>query len=265
MNDEMRLQIERYVMGDMSSEEITNFEEQMTYDQTLRNEVELAKQIRSHLRMDFDEGEIPQNEYVGELRDYLQSDDAKEIKQKLRKVQEEHRNNGERPSGRNRLLVAASLTALIIMAGGFFYFNRNTPDRLYARYYQETDLPSVIKRGGVTDVLEDGVIAFQNENYEEAISILSSYLDESEDPDPAAYIYRGVSRVWTKDYEQALGDFDSMINSGSIDASQGLWFKALAYLKMKDKRKAIDILETIVQNPSNFKSTEARELLDRLN
>jgi len=49
-----------------------------------------------------------------------------------------------------------------------------------------------------------------------------------------------------------------------LDRSKGLWFKALVYLKMDDKKSAKHTLKKITENLSNFNYTKAEKLLAEL-
>jgi len=52
--------------------------------------------------------------------------------------------------------------------------------------------------------------------------------------------------------------------SNLMDASKGLWYKALVFLKIDDKIEAEKALNQIVENETNYNFNEAKALLKKL-
>lgn len=264
MNEDQLQRIDQYLRGQMPSEERTQFEEQLAVDDALRKEVELARQMNDFLSEEEVSSEIPDNEFVNEARTLIESDEAAAFKAALLKAEDDRASTGPTRPKRNTLLLAASITGLIILIGSFFFFGRNTPQKLFAQYYDQNDLPAFVARGDAASALKDGEVAFQDENYGTAIASFTTYLEEEADPDPNVFIYRGVSFMMSQRYDEAISDFDQMINSDHIDQARGLWFKALTHLKIGDEEKAIEALQTLASDPANFNAAEAETLLDKL-
>lgn len=262
MNGDQLKKIDKYLMKQMSSEELALFEEQMSNDDSLRREVELSKEINHYLSDEKLSSKIPNNEFVNKTRAFIKSDEAKQFKTKILKIGD--RKTIPKSSKRSNFLIAASIAAFIALVSSFFFFNESDSQKLYAEFYNENDLPTFMKRGGVVSVLKDGEVAFLDKDYKKAILLFTTYLDETENPDPNVFIFRGVSNMMTNHFDNAISDFDKMINSNHIDNIRGRWFKALAFLKMNDTVRAKISLEKITENSSNFKYNEVLELLERL-
>ncbi|MCH9661213.1 MAG: hypothetical protein K0U54_09910, partial [Bacteroidetes bacterium] len=109
-----------------------------------------------------------------------------------------------------------------------------------------------------------GVLAFQKEEYPEALQHFEVYKSKGLHLNDAVYLYSGMSHIALGDFESGHSDFDILIASNSLDASKGLWFKALAYLKANDTHKAKQMLLEILSDSSNFNTTKAQELFEEL-
>lgn len=74
--------------------------------------------------------------------------------------------------------------------------------------------------------------------------------------------YKGLSHLYVGEYNDAAVMLDSEILKSSRYYDQASWFRALALIKADKKSEAKEILERIGSNPANYKSTEARRLLE---
>jgi tetratricopeptide (TPR) repeat protein len=263
MNEELRTKIENYLGGNMSAAEADDFNRQIESDPDLRAEVMLSAEINFHLSEQLSDSEIPDNEYSRNLKTYFQSAEAKEVKAKLDKVREEYAREGVTTNRPKFYLFAAVLTFLIITTVGMFFFRGIDSSELYTAYYSEQDVPSVVTRGDVS-ALKEGAAAFQKKDYQTAMEFLDEYFEGNNDINPSVYIYSGVTRLELGKEMEAISEFDKLISSNSLDSSKGLWFKALAYLKMDDIAEAKKVLETITSSSSNFNYEKAKELLAKL-
>ena len=263
MNDELKLKIESYLGGSMSAEEAESFSREIEMDPNLKAEVQLSADINFHLAEKALGSDIPDNEYTRTLKSYFQSDEAKEIEVKLRQVQSDYKESQDSSKRPKLYLYAAILTILIITTIGVFFFGSDTNSQLYASYYSPKDVPSIVTRGDET-ALNLGAAAFQNKEYAEAMKVFENYLNSEANFNPSVYIYTGLSNLELGQHTEAISEFDKLINSNSIDSSKGLWFKALAYLKMDQTEDAKQVLEIITESSNNFNYNKARELLDEL-
>ena len=265
MNDELRLKIESYLADAMSVEETAAFEQQIDNDPHLKATVELSRQINLHLSEYEDDTTIPDNEYTQELRSYMQSEDAAEIKETLRNVQLERRVPQLRSKRRRLILMAGAAAALFIVSAiGLIFQGEQGTEQLYAQYYSTNDLPSVIRRGTSNTLLEKGALAFQNSNYSDAMTFFENYEATTTEPEVALYLYKGATYMEQNQFYKAIQEFELAIDSESIDATKGFWFKAMAYLKAGDEQKARNILTDIANHVWYFNNDKAKELLKDL-
>ena len=264
MDDNLQYKIEQYLSGMMPPDEVVEFEKLIKEKPEVEKELTLFKEINHHLIGNREDYDIPDNEYSNELRSFLKGEESKEIKQGILKIGEEHTRNNRRPRRSSRLLIAASIASILFVSLGYWFFGNSSTEDLYLQYYTQEDLPSVIKRGDDHSLLEQGVLSFQDEQYRDAISYFNNYIKEQQDIDNVVYLYSGMSHLLMKHWELALQDFETMAQSNSLDASKGLWFKALVYLKMGDESKAKKQLQQITQSKSNFNYNKAVMLLKEL-
>ncbi|NER14517.1 hypothetical protein GWK08_13770 [Leptobacterium flavescens] len=265
MNDDLKMKIEAYLGNTMPPEEALLFEKQMEENEELLREVTLAREINLYLTDNTSVEEVPENEYTGNLRSFLESDEARSVEEKLRKVQNEYRKDAVKARRRRYFMMAAAIAGLLIISSlALIFTQESNPQELFAKYYSTDDLPSVIKRGATGDELNRGVIAFRDSNFFEAVNLFEAYKKTVSETDPAVHLYLGLSYLQTGSYDKALGELDLLLHSDALDRSKAQWFKALVYLKMDNKKKAEEVLKKILEDPSNFNYAEAGKLLDEL-
>ena len=265
MNDELQLQIEQYVSGSMSELEAANFEQLIASSEELKAAVELSKQLNFHLSGTVDDSAIPKNEYTEKLRSFMESEEAQELKETLRSVQLERRVPKLR-SKRRRIVLASAVAAVIFLVGaiGLIFQTKTGTEQLYAQYYTTNDLPSIIQRGTSNSLLAKGAVAFQDENYSDAMAYFREYEDSTEEPDIALHLYKGATLMELSNYFAAIEEFELAIDSESIDATKGFWFKAMAHLKSGDVANAKYVLTDITQHVWYYNHDKAKELLKKL-
>ncbi|MEM7086273.1 MAG: hypothetical protein AAF489_08835 [Bacteroidota bacterium] len=265
MNDELQLKVEQYISGSMSASDALDFEKLMETDAALKAEVTLAKQLNFHLSGTTDDSEVPNNEYTQNLKSFMESEEAKELKETLRTVQSERRVPKFRSKKRRIIFAAAAAVVIfLISAIGLIFKTEPGTEKLYAQYYSTNDLPSVIQRGTSNSLLKQGAVAFQNENFSDALAYFEQYDASTEEPDMALYLYKGATLLELGNYYGAIQEFELAIDSQSIDASKGFWFKAMAYLKSGDVSNAKYVLSDIASHVWYYNHDKAKELLKKL-
>lgn len=264
MNDQLKLKIESYLADTMSAEEVVAFEQLIANDPELRAEVDLARQINLHLTDTSGDTDIPETEYVRKMRSYLQGEEAREVQKKIQKVGREYHSNSSKPKRKRSLLIAAAVALMLASTLALLFIQDPGTEQLYAQYYTSSDLPGVVQRDGSNSLLELGALAFQNEEYLEAVAYLEDYKSTTENPIVASYLYKGAAHMELNEFYKAIEEFELAIDSDSMDATKGFWFKAMAYLKAGDELKAKYILKDISEHVWYFNHDKAKELLKSL-
>lgn len=265
MNDELRHKIESYLGGIMSSEEASAFEAQMKIDPELKAEVELSLQESLNPTKNDGPGAIQDNEDSDEIASSVLGQEAAKFDESPRKVLLRRRVPQLRRKRRRLILVGAAAAVLFAVSTiGLLFPTNQGMEQLYAKYYTTNDLPSVIQRDASSSLLESGVLAFQNGDYADAMAYFENYEASTTEPDVAVYLYKGVTYMEQDQFFKAIEQFELVIDSGSMDASKGFWFKAMAYLKAGDQRNASHVLEDIANHIWYYKHEQAKEILEKL-
>jgi len=259
MEEEIYKKIETYLGGDMSSDEVKEFELRMSKDINIQKEVKLANEINHHLN---DESWLPAKGFKDrkirqDLEDYIKSAEANEVKSKLLKANQRYKRPKTTLKSKSWLVAIAAV--FIIGLCTTVYFNQNPSKDLYAQYYAEKDLPSLVKRGAENELMNNGIVAFKAKEYEKAISFFEDY--EEKTKDPLLYSYIGFSHLELHNINEALVNFDKLLNSNSLDKSRALWYKSLVYLKMDQSDELMKLLLEITNDSTNFNYKKAKKLL----
>jgi len=265
MNDELQLKIEQYVSGSMSELEAKDFEQLMAESDALNTAVNLSKKFNAHLSGTVDDSAASKNEYTKELRFFLESEEAQELKEKLHTIQLERRLPHLRTKRRRVAFIAAAAAAIFVVSAIGLLFQAETgPDQLFATYYTANDLPFVITRGTSNALLERGATAFYDQEYTNALGYFEQYEASTEEPEIALHLYKGVALMQLERYYAAIEEFEIVIDSDSVDATKGFWFKAMAYLKSGDVTNAEYVLKDIASHVWYYNHEKAKELLEKL-
>lgn len=258
-------QANSYLENTLSETERRDFEIELTKNKTLQEYISINKEMEkqySDIHWQFLEDQNTKE--IKELENYLKSDDAKEIKNTI-EITNSNYNKKAKPVKTIKLklysfiVVAASIILLI----GFYISNGN--QNLYNNYNSWEELPSLIERGATeNNLLQNAENTFIKQNYSEANQLYTKYLSQNETTNYNIYLYLGITELELNQDKKALSTFNKIIESNSLDASKGYWYKALVYLKTKDSINAIKQLEIIVNNSENFKFAEAKKILEAL-
>ncbi len=264
MNDFDYDQIDRYLEGKMSSEELQDFEQQLKADQGLADAVALQTDLLKGIEWFGDQ----------QLRESIQQAEHNMTKKEALREQSMPRII-KLFSVRNMAIAASFL--ILIVAGYFLIRPTDTPGRLYANYFQmdgsalENELEELSLLGmGIgnrerRDQLKSGLELVQAGQYEEAVAALREHLNTYPEDEAATY-FLGLSLMQTESYEQAILVLAPIEADGQSEYSEDArWFQALSWLQMQDGQdKAIQLLEQIAR-ASGSHAGEAALLLKDLN
>lgn len=174
------------------------------------------------------------------------------------------------PLYQRRSLQVAAAVLLIIVAGFWVMNNLNSssPEQLFANYMENP------KTSEVRDVFvpeqqsawNKAISAFEGEDFAQATPILETLLEDLEfvkQSGGQASLYLGISYLNLGEPSKAIEAF-SGASSSSIYFDQIQWYRALAHLKANQLEEAKTALQQIVDTPSHYKQTQAKELLEKI-
>lgn len=266
MEEDIYIKIEAYLGGSMTHDEVVQFEKDIATNAALKDEVTLYKSLNHHLTdTTYDDDSFSDTAYKKEIETYIQSDEGNAIKKKLLKVKEDYTvtSEKEKPKIRSLYYILSAAAAVILLFGLLFTGNSNAS--LYTDYYQTGDLPSFTNRSDQATLIAKATAYFKEGDFDTSLSSFQEYIEEvGKDIDPRVHIYTGLIYSEKKDLQKAITEFDLLETSESLDHSRALWYKALTYLKFDKTAEAKEMLDRILKDSTNYKYTEAKELLGKL-
>lgn len=160
--------------------------------------------------------------------------------------------------------VAASIA--VVLGAGYWFMNQS-PDtvELYDQYYQS--YPNVVAptvRGeSTTDLKSQAFYEYDSGNYPKSYELFSQLY--ATDKDDYALFYSSLSLIEMDKPQEAI----ALMNQFDLNKNNGFtpyfkWYKALSYLKIGEKEKATELLQSLSEN-QNPQQEQARKLLKELN
>ncbi|GAB5398442.1 MAG: hypothetical protein Aureis2KO_00270 [Aureisphaera sp.] len=261
--EELYIKIERYVQGDMTEGERAAFENEAANNPELKEQIALHTVIHAmddeNSWLEFDGDPELLKKEVAQFR----AKETQEFAQKLKQFRNDTSiENPQRRPWLSKSLIGA-IAAVLIIAIFVFYPKDPSLESLYNDYSSWEELPSMSTKGDNVDTLKELEMRFREKNYEGVI-LLADGLSLSLNDTPQALLYVGAAHLEMAQYDQAIASFDRVIEGNSLDFHKGYWYKALVFLKQRDKEKTIEALEVIVENPTYFRNDEAIVLLKKL-
>ena len=239
MNEERYIVFENYLSNELSAEEKTNFEKQLTEDSELASAFEIFKDLNLHLENKFGNQE-----------------ELKAFKKNLKSISKEHFKTKKpkvvafKPW---QYAIAASVAILV----GLFVFQNINPS---FDDYNNPEMATFIERGDVNENLKLAQDAFNAKNYKTAITYFEAILKESKSPE-IQYFY-AVSLLETDQFQKAEINLSDLRYGNSIYKNKATWYLALSKLKQKDYKSCKNILLTI---PDDFEDyDQVQQLLNEL-
>ena len=263
----MEQDIERYLNNEMNQEEISTFLEKIDKDPKAKELLNLYQEMNTIY--DQNDWQLTDkktsNKKVQEYEEFLKSDKGKEVTNTIHNVEQSYFE--EKPFKMKRILMYVGAVAAIFIAGLFLVrqFNQESDTKqLYVTYKNWDELPSLTLRDQNSDAAKIEQ-KFRAENYKESLVLLNAYvLKSNQEVNPQMLMYIGVSQLELNQNTSAIDTFTKLLQSNTLDAPKAHWYLALCYLKNQDLEKAKNQLKLLIENPTNFKNNEARDLLGKL-
>lgn len=148
----------------------------------------------------------------------------------------------------------AVAAVLILSVGGFWFFNQNTNDKLYAKYFTpDPGLPTTMSNSANYSFY-DAMVDYKQGDYKSAIQKWEALNSKN---DTVNY-FLGVSHLALKNQDNAIAFLEKSIQDSDFSlASEANFYLGLAYLKDNQIEKAIEHLK-------KSESKESKMLLSEL-
>lgn len=248
-NDDLKL--DRYLRDEMNEQERRTFEEQLSTDNTMTDELELHRDAIEGIWLDGSHA----------LKKRLQAVEA-ELAKPAPSAGSEKKSN-------QRFLItwvaiAASLLTVLLL-GYLFVPSSSSPEELYVAYYQPfPNLINPAQRSTEVEeatVLEQAVRAYDAQQYDQALALFEQGDALS---DPGYTFYYAASFLGRGQPERAIPLLEQVVQEKTgLFYEPGVWYLALAHLKADHPAAARPYLQTLTKQPGDY-TAEARELLEKL-
>lgn len=172
----------------------------------------------------------------------------------------------EKKSNKIPTLYWFSAAVVVLFFGGLTWFQlkSSSPEQLYQEYYQSYPnvLAPTVRGDSERNLKSDAFYEYDSGNYEKSLELFSKiYKEEAVD---YALFYQAMSLMELKQYADAIALFDQFKTADNNAFSPFVkWYKALSYLKLNEKEKAVQLLKELSKE-ENPQQSKAKELLDAL-
>ena len=243
--------LDRYLRDEMEDQERRRFEEQLSTDDALTEELALHRDAMEGIRLDGSQ----------ELKKRLQAVEAELAKPDPVVVDE------KKPNRRflmTWVAIAASLLTVLLL-GYLFVPTTASPQELYAANYQP--FPNLINPAQRSTEVEEATVpeqalrAYDNQQYDQAIALFEQGDAQSS---PGYTFYYGASYLGAGQPERAIPLLERVVREKTgLFYEPGLWYLALAHLKVSDAEAARPYLQTLAGQEGDY-TEEAQSLLNDL-
>lgn len=244
--------IENYLDGELYGNDLEKFELQIQTDKELKEDLFLQREIRK----------------------FLTSDEF-DIRMKLIEIGERYQTKKKIVKKRKRVLTytVLSLIVLAVFSSVFFFNNRLTNDELFEKHYkhyssetltQSAELvPNLLWEASSEEIYVNALRIYDKNQYIEAITMFNQISELSPYYNSKEY-FTGLSYMELKNYNEAIKHFKAVIDSKeSLITESAVWYLALCYLKTNQNQQAINQLNKLTSNDSDYK-IQANEIIEEI-
>lgn len=241
--------VERYLYGKMSVSEQAEFETLIEQDQTWYQFIERYKMVSEAIEYNL-EKELIEEMTEQDMNLRLQQQTVA-IRQLPLSVPQ---------------LVGMAAALMILLVALIWYGQSNYSNNALAEKYYQSPISSLsrLPTAGFAGNFADGISAFTNENWPEAIDNFAK-IPASSSQYQEAQFYLGHAYYNIQDYPSALSVFETLEESDNIHEAAIEWMIILSKLKAGDRKKIIlEQLDSILKNSNHPYFNNASQLKSNL-
>ncbi|MVO09477.1 hypothetical protein GOQ30_09940 [Flavobacterium sp. TP390] len=232
--------IEKYFENNLTSKEQKELEDKLENDAEFRSEFE----------------------FYTELKKAVMVSERQKIKNQIQAFETAKKESSAKFTIR-KLLPYAALFAIVFSLVLYFSSNQNSNASLYASHFEP--YPNVeisnLRNDSNSSSEKEAFTAYDLGDYKLAQELFGKIIET--EPKDYLYFYNGICLMELNKYDLALTQFNAITDANSKYYEKGIWFKALANLKLNKVTTTKELLNELVTNYS-FKKTEATTLLSKL-
>lgn len=263
---ELEQHIDDFINGKLSIAEQKAFKLLIEKDDQLRERVNVYLELNDILS---DRKSISITEKSKRQKQYeeLFSDlDGQRIKESIDRVESDYFKELEakKNSSYIRPFVLGLIILLLTVILYLFLDKWKTSNKIYASLNDYTYLPSMTSRSDENN-LAKGEELFYNNKYKEALDYFKDYLEtENGLYNSQVELYIACCLLELSQNQDAILRLEKITNSNSMDRGIAQWYLVSAYLRSNQKNQAINTLNAIASDKSNFNYSKALMILDDL-
>ena len=243
--------IENYLSGALTESELASFEEELTSNSKLQEEIDLIKNIDLAIR---------ENDVI-QLRGKLQ-DIAGQISSEKRT----ERSLGGKFKVSRTFVISSVAASLILLLGITGLLTRHSSDgELYRKYYSRYETAGIVRSGVMTadQTLMSAMQKFDNQEYNPAIGLFGEVIARDVN-NMAGHFYLGVSLQETGKYQKAINEYETVItDNDNLFTEQAQWYIGLCYLQTNENRKAVKQFRKMAKVEGYYQQN-AKDILRKL-
>ncbi|MCB0455326.1 MAG: tetratricopeptide repeat protein [Aequorivita sp.] len=235
--------IEKYFSGNLSEEELLEFEKRYENNTEFRQEIDFLKNLKA----------------------VSKAEDTQQFKATLQRFESEAPKK-QTPSLSNWLkpLTAAAAVLVIALAISFFWPTKTNPEILFASYFQPSKnvTAPIVRSENEVSTRTNAFIAYSEMDYEKASALFESAY--ASDKNSELLFYEGNALLASGHTQKAIEKFKEHLKFQDVLTNRSHWYLALGYLKNKELENAKEELEKFIHSNEIFKNAEAKLLLEKL-
>lgn len=234
--EERLMKIEAYLEGELSEAESATFEAELGENLTLKKELETYQAAQKLLK-----------ESAGFRLKEMMQEMEKEAKVK--------------PLAFNWIPYASVAAVILLLIASFFFFQdaRLSSEELLAQHFDVYPATALRGQGKMENLFNQGMSAYQAENYQEAIRAFSE-ISPSSNTYMEAQFYMGNAAFSTGDYSTAKLSLQEVVESKDSRYTEAAnWYLFLLNIAEKDKKGAQD--QAAMLEGSSYQ-TRAEEIME---
>jgi hypothetical protein len=224
--------IEAYLLGKLSEKEAQAFENQLSQDAELREELAFKKSLQIAVTL--------------------------QERKRLKAILQEKSRQQPSVEVHSWRYAAAIIGFLLVVSAGLFIYTNKSEDQLFLAYYEpfpNIEAPTV--RGTLDfNGLTEAFLAYDNEEYELAQLLFSDHFKENQDFVSA--FYAAMASIEIGEFHTALEFITHAGDSPEVYEIPKLWYTALIHLKLEKRSDALDLLKVIAESEHPLSANASR-------
>ena len=240
--------IDKYMRNQMDEQERSAFEEALKDNPQLAKELAIQQDLVTGVRTLGNRG---MKEQLQQMHEEVMEIKAKNKVHKTR-----------------RLFWRGAAAAAVLLIGILAYQTwlnpTNSPEQLYASYYQAYDL-NLQDRGDQPPAgLLEATALYEQKAYAEALPLLES-LVANDSGNTQLHLSIGICKMELDRHDEAIDDIQKVLTLGDpLLEDQANWYLALIHVKQNQPTLARTFLQKLAEDSAADHHAEARQLLEQL-